>query len=122
VGGVDEGAPIAYEVLEEGVPVLDRDGVQVGTVFYVLSAPREDIFHGIVVDVPDHGRHVVEAADIAAIHERGVDLRVGAEQVREAPAPHGGAGVFRDDSTAMTRGWAHLVSKLTLHRDWKRGE
>jgi hypothetical protein len=72
---MDEGAPIAYEVLEKGVPVLDSDGVQVGTVFYVLSAPREDIFHGIVVEVPDHGRHIVEAPDIASIHERGVDLR-----------------------------------------------
>jgi hypothetical protein len=119
---MDEGAPIAYNVLEEGVPVLDRDGVQVGTVFYVLSAPHEDIFHGIVVDVPGHGRHTVEAADVAAIHERGVDLRISGDEVRSDPAPDGGAPVFRDAASAVTKGWSHLVGKLALHRDWKRGE
>jgi hypothetical protein len=117
---MDEGAAIAYEVLEEGVPVLAAGGEQVGTVFYVLADPAKDIFHGIVVDVPGHGRHVVEAPDIESLHERGVDLRIEADQVRAAPAPRGGAGVFREDPGAMKKGWGHLLQELMLHRDWKR--
>jgi len=37
---VDEGAPIAYEVLDAGVPVYDADGQAVGTVDHVVAAPR----------------------------------------------------------------------------------
>ena len=44
---VDEGLPIAYQMLGAGVPVLASDGEQVGTVGSVLSAPDEDIFHGV---------------------------------------------------------------------------
>ncbi len=49
---VDEGLPIAYRVLEKGVPVLASDGTQVGTVHHVVAAPEKDIFHGIVFTGP----------------------------------------------------------------------
>ena len=45
---MDEGLPIAYQMLDEGVPVLASDGEQVGTVGSVLSAPEEDVFHGLL--------------------------------------------------------------------------
>ena len=61
---VDEGLPIAYEVLEKGVPVLASDGEQVGTVHHVVAAPEKDIFHGLVIATPGHGRRFVEAADV----------------------------------------------------------
>jgi len=40
VEGVDEGLPIAYGVLEKGIPVLASDGKTVGTVHHVVAAPR----------------------------------------------------------------------------------
>ena len=97
VGSMDEGAPIAYELLEKGVPVLTADGEEVGTVYYVLADEAEDIFHGIVVSVHGSGRRVVLAEDIASLHERGVDLRIDADAVRAGQEPGGGAAVYGED-------------------------
>jgi hypothetical protein len=115
---VDEGYPIAYEVLESGVAVYDSGGQQVGTVFYVLQDQREDIFHGIVVAV-DGGRRVVLAEDVASIHERGVDLRIDAAQVRSLPEPKGGAPVY-DEDPGEVQSWHHWLHKLRPHGDWQR--
>ena len=42
----DEGLPIAYPVLDDGVAVYASDGEQVGTVDRVVSAPRKTSFTG----------------------------------------------------------------------------
>ena len=84
---MDEGFPIAYEVLEKGVPVLASDGEQVGTVHHVVAAPEKDIFHGLVISTPGHGRRFVEAADVAALHEYGVDLRLDSHAAETCPPP-----------------------------------
>jgi uncharacterized protein YrrD len=47
---MDEGLPIAYELLEKNVPVLASGGEQVGTVHHVVAAPEKDIFHGLVIN------------------------------------------------------------------------
>ena len=117
--GVDEGAPIAYEVLDKGVPVIASDGVQVGTVHHVVDDPRLDIFHGVVIATPGHGRRFVEAADVASLHERGVELRIDSAAVQGLPQPGGGAPVFDEDPGEM-KGWHHWVHKATLRGDWKR--
>jgi hypothetical protein len=116
---MDEGAPIAYEVLEKGVPVYDSEGAEVGKVYYVLDAPETDIFHGIVVEVPGKGRHVVLAEDIESLHEHGVDLRIAAEDVTARAQPHGGAPVY-DEDPGQLKGWSHFVHLLGLRGDWKR--
>jgi len=116
---VDEGMPIAYEVLEKGVPVYASDGGQVGTVHHVVAAPEEDIFHGIVFRTPDHGLHMAEAADIASLHERGVDLRIDSAAATVLPQPHGGAPVYHEDPSQM-KGWHHWLHKLGPHGDWQR--
>ncbi len=46
---VDEGLPIAYQVLDEDVPVYAAGGDLVGTVDHVVAARDKDIFHGIVI-------------------------------------------------------------------------
>jgi len=120
VDGVDEGAPIAYSVLGSGVPVIASDGEQVGVVGSVLSAPEEDIFHGLLVETPGHGVRFLEADAIASIHERGVDLRIDAAAVQGLPAPEHAAPVFDEDPGEMGN-WAHWVHKLTRRGfDWKR--
>jgi hypothetical protein len=65
---VDEGQPIAYQMLDEGVAVIASDGTQVGTVGAVLDAPEKDVFHGLLVNTPHHGIRFLEAAVIASIH------------------------------------------------------
>jgi len=116
---MDEGLPIAYEVLEEGVPVHTSDGQELGTVHHVVAAPEKDIFHGLVISVPEGGRRFVEAADVASLHERGVDLRIDSAAAASLPEPGGGAPVFGEDPGEV-KGWRHWVNLMTLRGDWKR--
>jgi sporulation protein YlmC with PRC-barrel domain len=116
---MDEGLPIAYEVLEKGVPVLSADGEQVGTVHHVVAAPEKDIFHGLVISTPQHKRRFVEAADVASLHEHGVDLRIDAAAAANLPEPGGGAPVYDEDPSAM-KGWHHWVHKASGQGDWHR--
>ena len=54
---MDEGLPIAYDVVEPDIAVLASGGEQVGTVDHVVSAPEEDIFHGLVIRTDNKGSH-----------------------------------------------------------------
>ena len=115
---MDEGLPIAYPVLEKGVPVLSSDGEQVGTVHHVVADARRDIFHGIVISTRN-GRRFVEAADVASLHERGVDLRIGPDAAARLPEPGGAAPVYVEDPAEETN-WHHWVRRVTLRKDWDR--
>jgi|SRR4051794_23193696 len=119
---MDEGLPIAYEVLDEGVAVYDLAGVRVGTVAHVVAAPAEDIFHGLVLRT-GAGQRFVEADQVASLHERGVDLRLDAEAVAALPAPHGGSPAWRDAEPGVKPSrWQHFVDLLTgadpRRRNW----
>lgn len=119
---MDEGAPIAYQVLDEGIPVYTSDGVQLGTVDHVVAAPAEDIFHGIVVRVEGAPRFVA-ADQVASLHERGVDLRIDSAAAAMLPEPHGAAPAWRDREPGVKPSrWLHLVDRLSLkdphRRDW----
>ncbi|MFI4985308.1 MAG: hypothetical protein ACHQAV_04895 [Solirubrobacterales bacterium] len=116
---MDEGLPIAYEVLDKGVPVLASDGELLGTVHHVVAAPEKDIFHGLVIATTRHGRRFVEAADVASLHEHGVDLRIDSAAAESLPEPGGGAPVYDEDPGEM-KGWRHWVHVATMRGDWKR--
>jgi hypothetical protein len=116
---MDEGLPIAYGVLEKGVPVLSSGGERVGTVHHVVAAPEKDIFHGIVISTPGHGLRFVEAADVESLHEHGVDLRIDTAAAQSLPQPGGGAPVFGEDPGEL-KGWHHWVHKAAMRGDWKR--
>jgi hypothetical protein len=116
---VDEGLPIAYEVLEKGVPVYSADGVEVGGVDHVVAAEHEDIFHGVVIRSGGNKRFVA-ADQVNSIHERGVDLRIDANEVARLPEPHGGAHAWRvrEPGVRPSR-WREMLDLLSL-RDPKR--
>ena len=116
---MDEGAPIAYTVLEAGVPVLTSDGEQIGTVQHVIAAPEKDIFDGLVIDTKAHGKRFVDAEHVGSIHEHGVDLRIDAATAENLPAPAGAAPVYDDDEATQTK-WSHIVRKYTARSDWHR--
>ncbi len=118
---MDEGLPIAYSVLESGIPVLASDGVEVGTVHHVVAAPEEDIFHGIVMATKGRDRRFVPAADVASLHERGVDLRIDSAAAQSLPEPGGGAPVYDEDPATQTK-WSHLMRKYTGRKDWHRSK
>jgi hypothetical protein len=119
---MDEGLPIAYEVLEQGVPVYASDGEEVGTVDHVVSAEREDIFHGLVIRSGGTKRFV-DAAQVASIHEHGVDLRIAAGAAEALPEPHGSAPAFRVNEPGVKPSrWREMLDLLSLRdpkrRDW----
>jgi uncharacterized protein YrrD len=118
---MDEGEPIAYQVLERGIPVLSSDGEQVGTVDHVVAAVEQDIFHGIVIHTPS-GRRFVEAADVESLHERGVDLLIDAEAAAALPEPHGASRSFNINPGAAHGGtWGGIVDRITGRGGWRRG-
>jgi hypothetical protein len=116
---VDEGLPIAYQMLDAGVPVLASEGTQVGTVMSVLAAPEKDVFHGLLIKTPGRTVHFVEAGAIASIHEHGVDLRIDPVAVLGLPGPEHKAPVFNEDPGDQGR-WHHWVHRLSGHGDWNR--
>jgi hypothetical protein len=113
---MDEGLPIAYAVLESGVPVYASGGEQVGTVAHVVAAPEEDIFHGIVLDC-EHGARFLPADQVAALHERGVDLRIDRSAVAALPEPGAGAPAWRvNEPGVKPRPWQRFLD-LVVGRD-----
>jgi hypothetical protein len=119
VQAVDEGLPIAYQLLDDGVPVLASDGTPVGTVMCVLAAPEKDVFHGLLITTSNHGVRFAEARLIASIHERGVDLRIEAVAAWSLPEPEHKAPVYSEDPDKQQR-WHHWVHHLTGRGDWNR--
>ncbi len=122
---MDEGLPIAYEVLEKDVPVYASGGELIGTVDHVVAAPEQDIFHGIVLHVGE-GQRFVEADMVSSLHEHGVALNIDASQAAALPAPHGAAPSWRDSEPgAKPHAWKHLVNRIEGHpgRDaWDRDQ
>jgi hypothetical protein len=119
---MDEGLPIAYPVLERDVPVYASGGEQVGSVDHVVSAPEEDIFHGIVLKT-DAGQRFLAADQIASLHERGVDLRIDAAEAAALPAPQGAAPAWHvHEAGVKPHGWSHLTDRFRprnpLHSNW----
>jgi hypothetical protein len=114
---VDEGLPIAYQMLDRGVPVLASDGQQVGTVGSVLADAGEDVFHGLLIETPHGGVRFVEADVVASIHEHGVDLRIDSAAALGLPGPEHKAPVY-DEDPANQQQWRHWVHRITGRSDW----
>lgn len=86
---MDLGAPSSYLSLAEGTPVYSSDERGLGRIEHVLAAPKLDIFDGIVIDrsrLPG-GHRFVDASEVDEIYERGVVLKITAEQARSLPEP-----------------------------------
>jgi hypothetical protein len=124
---MDEGLPIAYQVLEAGVPVCSSDGQQLGTVDHVVAAPDEDIFHGIVMR-SSNDRRFIAAEQIGELHEHGVDLRIDAAEAATLPPPEGGAAPawrVHEPGVKPSR-WKSLVDMVSgagsHRREWDKDE
>ena len=79
----DHGARTSYLTLEPGTPVFDADGEEIRTVDHVLADPSVDVFHRLIVDTrPLLGGHrFADAAQIGALYERAVLLKVGRDEL-----------------------------------------
>jgi len=81
----DDGAPIAYSALQNGVAVVTASGQRFGTVAGVLEIPAEDIFRGIIVTT-ETGRRFVDRDHIERITTTHVTCALDAEQVERLPS------------------------------------
>jgi hypothetical protein len=81
----DLGAPVAYLVLSEDVPVFDRYGIQVGRVAKVLADEGSDIFHGLLVRLSGEpaGYRFADRTQVAGLYEHAVTLAVAADRLHE---------------------------------------
>jgi len=116
-GSMDEGLPIAYEVLEKNVPVYASGGELVGSVDHVIAAVQQDIFHGIVIKTSS-GKRFVAAEDVDSLHEHGVDLKLDEAQAAALPEPHGAAPTYRDDEPGTKpNAWTHFLHTMVGRSD-----
>jgi DNA uptake protein ComE-like DNA-binding protein len=83
---MDEGPPSSYLLLASDTPVFGSDGCVVGKVTEVLCDRHADIFDGLVL-ATSVGRRLLDAEQVTAIHERGVDIAITSVQVAELPTP-----------------------------------
>lgn len=90
------GEPTSYLAVAKGVPVFSSDGENLGRVVRVLSAPKLDMFDGIVFDTTagPGGHRFVDAPEVGAIYERGVVLKIDASQAAKLPAPGANPGAL----------------------------
>jgi hypothetical protein len=104
---VDEGLPVSYQVVDEGVPVYAAGGTRVGTVDHVVAATSLDIFHGLVLRIESTTRFVA-ADQVASLHERGVDLRITAAEAATLPP----AATAAPSDDVQPTPWTHLVELM----------
>jgi hypothetical protein len=112
------GAPSSYLVLAEGIPVYSSDGDEIGRVEHVLAESDVDIFDGIVIAhtrMPG-GARFVDAPLVDEIYERGVVVKLSAEQARELPIPSANPATMSADPADADEG--ELERKL--RRAWDR--
>ena len=120
----DKGAPISYEVLERDTPVYSADGLTVGKVEVVRADLEADIFDGLEIDTR-HGRRFVDADEIAAIRENGVDLKLDAADLPNLPRPEPVPPAYRADPAAdrvktVTELLGRIAERFGTRDGWKR--
>ena len=110
--------PIAYEALTKGIPVLMKDGVELGTVEHVLADSSLDLFDGIVVKTPN-GNRFLTADQVGLITTVAVHAKVaGADELQ---APHTGDAVFHDNPDEYDgNGLSRWFGKMFLREHWTR--
>ena len=116
------GNPASYLVLDDGTPVLSSDGDEIGTVEHVLADPDADVFDGVIVDMRagPGGHRFADADRVQAIYERGVVLRVSADEAGRLPEPSANPATMdaSPDDTApddlgdkLRRAWDYLSGR-----------
>lgn len=101
----DLGEPVAYLVLQEGVPVWTEGGDPVGTVEHVLADEREDMFHGLLIKTSD-GPRVATGEQVAGLYERGALITEPAERLAR---PSADLPAGRHEDSTLKKAWDWLV-------------
>jgi DNA uptake protein ComE-like DNA-binding protein len=109
---MDEG-PTSYLLLAKDTPVFGSDGGVAGKVKEVLCDPGDDIFDGLVLTTPLGDRYL-EAEQVIAIHERGVDIALSAAHALQLPLPQPRRRI-KYDVVADEHPWIEVMCWLHEH-------
>lgn len=91
----DIGQAIHYAAVRPGTPVYSADGVEVGRVEAMLDNYSEHIFDGVVFADDEGKLRFADAPEVERTAERGVVLRIEADQAQRLGPPEEGAPKFR---------------------------
>ena len=92
---MDESAPIHYNAVARGTPVIASDGVEVGRVEQVVDNYREHILDGFVIKMSDGEVRFVDAPEVSRTTEAAVSLTIDAAAAAELPPPDRGSPSFK---------------------------
>lgn len=110
---MDEGPPTSYLLLAKDTPVFGSDGGVAGKVKEVLCDRSDDIFDGLVLTTPLGDRYL-EAEQVIAIHERGVDIALPAAHALQLPLPQPHRRI-KYDLGSDERPWTEVMCWLHTH-------
>jgi len=113
----DLGEPSSYLAVDAGVPVYSSDGEKLGRVVRVMSAPKADLFDGIVFDTTagPGGHRFVDAPEVGQIYERGVVLKIDAAAAANLQPPTANPGSLSVNPADLGSG-----GRGALGRFWDR--
>lgn len=100
-------APISYEAVTRGTPVLSNSGTQIGTLEHVLQVPEVDVFDGIVI-ATKRGLRFIDADYVQQITRSHIRSSLSNVQADELPPPQG-APVFHVDALADSGSSLHDI-------------
>src|ERR1700678_3994048 len=110
---MDEGPPSSYLLLAKDTPVFGSDGGVAGKVKEVLCDPGDDIFDGLVLSTALGDRYL-EAEQVTAIHERGVDIELSVAEALKLPLPQPHRRI-KYDVVAGEHAWSEVMRWLHGH-------
>lgn len=113
----DLGHPSSYHALSPGQPVFSSDGEKLGEVERVLADLDAGVFDGIVFDTSalPGGHRFVDGPEVEMIYDRGVVLKITAEEAAQLPPPSANPG-----SLSVKPGDLGGGSRSALRRFWDR--
>ena len=97
----DIGHAIHYAAVKPGTPVYSADGVEIGRVEAMLDNYSEHIFDGVVFADRDGKLRFADAPEVERTAERGVVLRIEADQAQRLGPPEEGAPMFKPNRGGM---------------------
>jgi hypothetical protein len=113
------GAPTSYLTLEPGGDVYDATGERIGKIDHVLADPGVDVFDGLVIDTSPlpGGLRFADAEQIDGLYERGVVLKVGADELHDPTPSPGVVRATPDDvdesglEAKLRRAWDYISGR-----------
>ncbi len=107
----DIGHAVHYTAVPAGTTVYGSDGERAGTVEVMLDNYREHIFDGVIFKSLEGSTLFADAPEVEHTAERGVVLKLTADEAQRLGPPEKGHAKFRPDRHAgrlgrlLGRGW-----------------